>query len=114
MISSGAATGAYPGWSGYCAGKAAVDQWVRTAGLEQARAKNGCKILAVAPGVVETAMQQEIRATPAADFPDVAKFVALHEGGELRRPEAVAPEIWALLGRDLENGAVVDLRDPGS
>jgi benzil reductase ((S)-benzoin forming) len=111
MISSGAATGVYEGWSSYCAGKAAVDQWVRTAGAEQARLGDPCRILSVHPGVVATAMQEEIRATPEADFPDVARFVALHESGELRRPMQVAREIWGLLDRKLENGAVVDLRE---
>lgn len=111
MISSGAASNVYEGWSAYGAGKAAVDQWVRTAGAEEARRGGRCRLLAVAPGIVETAMQARIRATAPEDFPEVARFVELHERGELRAPEEVAPEIWALLARDLPNGAVVDLRD---
>jgi benzil reductase ((S)-benzoin forming) len=112
MISSGAARSVYEGWSAYGAGKAALDQWVRTAGAEQAR-RGHCRIVAVAPGVVETAMQAEIRAMDPRDFPEVARFVELHEQGALRDPEAVARELWALLGRELPNGAVVDLRDLG-
>jgi benzil reductase ((S)-benzoin forming) len=114
MISSGAARSVYPGWTSYGAGKAAVDQWVRTAGAEQESLGGRCRILSVAPGVVATAMQEEIRATSAADFPEVAKFFELHESGELRDPEAVAREIWALLDGDFENGAVIDLRDAAS
>ncbi len=87
---------------------------MRTAGAEQASLGGGCRILSVAPGVVATAMQEEIRATPAAAFPEVAKFFELHESGELRDPETVAREIWALLDRDFENGAVIDLRDAAS
>jgi NAD(P)-dependent dehydrogenase (short-subunit alcohol dehydrogenase family) len=111
MISSGAAARVYQGWSSYGAGKAAVDQWVRVAGAEQSRRGNHCRVLAVRPGVVATAMQEEIRRTSPDLFPDVGRFVDLHESGELRRPMQVAREIWALLDRDLENGAVVDLRD---
>jgi benzil reductase ((S)-benzoin forming) len=111
MISSGAAHSVYEGWTSYGAGKAAVDQWVRAAGAEQARRGNRCRVLSVAPGIVATAMQEQIRATPADDFPEVAKFVDLHEAGELREPAAVAREIWGLLDLDLPNGAVVDLRD---
>ena len=114
MISSGAARSVYPGWTSYGAGKAAVDQWVRTAGAEQESLGGRCRILSVAPGVVATAMQEEIRATPAAAFPEVAQFFELHESGELRDPETVAREIWALLDRDFENGAVIDLRDAAS
>lgn len=111
MIGSGAAHSVYEGWSAYCAGKAAVDHWVRTAGAEQARRGGRCRVISVAPGVVATAMQEEIRRTPARDFPDLARFEALHRDGALRDPERVAVEIWSLLDRDLGNGAVVDLRD---
>jgi NAD(P)-dependent dehydrogenase (short-subunit alcohol dehydrogenase family) len=111
MIGSGAAHNVYPGWSAYGAGKAAIDQWVRTAGAEQERRGGRVRILSVAPGVVATAMQEEIRATPARDFPEVARFVELFESGALREPAAVAREIWALLERPLANGSVVDLRD---
>ncbi len=111
MISSGAASSIYPGWTSYGAGKAAVDQWVRTAGAEQQR-RGGCRVLSVAPGVVATAMQEQIRATGERDFPDVARFHELHAAGELRDPDVVAREIWSLLDRELPNGAVLDLRDP--
>jgi benzil reductase ((S)-benzoin forming) len=114
MISSGAAHGVYEGWTSYGAGKAAVDQWVRSAGAEQARRGGRCRILSVAPGVVATPMQEEIRTTSERDFPEVARFVELHESGALREPKTVAREIWALLDRELENGTVLDLRDPES
>jgi benzil reductase ((S)-benzoin forming) len=111
MIGSGAAHHAYQGWSAYGAGKAAIDQWVRTVGAEQARRGDRVRVLSVAPGVVATAMQEQIRATPVAQFPEVARFVELHRSGQLRDPDEVAREIWALLDRELPNGAVVDLRE---
>ena len=111
LISSGAAHSVYQGWSAYGAGKAALDQWARTVGAEQARRGGRVRVLAVAPGIVATAMQEQIRATPVASFPEVARFIELHEQQQLREPSAVAGEIWALLERDLPNGAVVDLRD---
>jgi benzil reductase ((S)-benzoin forming) len=111
IISSGAAHSVYEGWTSYGAGKAAVDQWVRTAGAEQSHRGDRCRVLAVAPGVVATAMQEQIREMPERDFPEVAKFVELHESGALREPETVAREILDLIDRDLPNGAVVDLRE---
>ena len=111
FIGSGASTRVYEGWSGYCAGKAAVDHWTRTAGAEQARRGDRCRVLCVAPGIVETAMQTEIRATAPRDFPALERFLELHREGALRDPAAVARELWALLERDLANGAVVDLRE---
>ena len=110
FIGSGASKSVYEGWSGYCAGKAAVDQWTRVVGAEQERRGARRRILCVAPGVVATAMQQQIRNTAADDFPELARFQALHDDGLLRDPAAVARELWALLDRDLPNGAVLDLR----
>jgi len=111
MIGSGAARSVYAGWSSYGAGKAAVDQWVRTAGAEQELRSGRCRLLSVSPGLVATAMQEEIRATPETRLPGVARFVEAFEKGELRDPARVAHEIWMLLERGLANGAVVDLRD---
>lgn len=112
MITSGAAFNVYEGWSAYCAGKAAVDHWVRTVGAEQAHRGNRCRVLAVAPGIVETPMQAQIRASSARDFPSVGRFVELHARAATRTPEDAAREIWSLLDRPLQNGAVVDLHVP--
>jgi benzil reductase ((S)-benzoin forming) len=110
MIGSGAAKSVYEGWSAYCAGKAAVDHWVRTVGAEQKRRGGRVRVLSIAPGVVESAMQEQIRATPARDFPEVERFRALHREGALRAPAEVARQIWTLLRGEVENGAVIDLR----
>jgi benzil reductase ((S)-benzoin forming) len=108
MLSSGAATTAYAGWSSYNAGKAAVEHWVRTVGQEQPA--DGCRVIAVAPGVVDTAMQAEIRRTSESDFPTVGRFHDLHRTGALTTPETAAAGIWSLLTRSLPNGTTTDLR----
>lgn len=114
MLTSGAAKSVYPGWSSYGAGKAAVDQWVRDVGAEQ-DIRGGVRIVAVAPGTVDTGMQARIRETPEEAFPQRQKFLDLHQEGKLTDPAKVAAQVWALLDDgDVENGAVVDLRDlPG-
>ncbi|MCH2172238.1 SDR family NAD(P)-dependent oxidoreductase [Myxococcota bacterium] len=111
IVGSGAGQTVYEGWSAYCGGKAATDHWVRTVGAEQAR-RSGCEVASVAPGVVDTPMQDEIRATPVGDFPDHSRFVELHQEGLLRDPSEVAADFWRLLEAGLENGAVLDLREP--
>ena len=110
MFTSGAAKSVYPGWSSYGAAKAAIDQWVRNAGAEQ-DIRGGVKVLAVAPGTVDTGMQRILRDTSVDDFPSRQKFVDLHEAGKLSDPTEVAQRIWSLLDRGLDNGSVVDLRD---
>lgn len=110
MISSGAAHKVYEGWSSYCAGKAAVEHWVRTVGAEQAR-RAGCRVLSIRPGVVDTAMQDQIRATAAHDFPEVERFAMRHRTGGLRPAKDVARDVWALLDRAPANGSVLDDAD---
>lgn len=110
MISSGAASTPYPGWSSYAAAKAALDHWVRTVGEEQEMRSPGVRVLAIAPGVVATAMQEQIRATDEADFPHVARFHELHSEGALQAPQDAARKVWAVLRRSLPNGTVTDLR----
>jgi benzil reductase ((S)-benzoin forming) len=109
MLSSGAASTAYAGWSSYNAGKAAVDHWVRTVGAEQSP-ETGCRVIAVAPGVVDTAMQGEIRAVDEDAFPAVERFRELKESGSLISAEQAAEGIWSLFGREFPNGSVLDLR----
>lgn len=111
MLSSGAARTAYPGWSSYGAAKAAMDQWVRTVGAEQ-EIRGGVRVLAVAPGVVGTAMQATIRDTDERDFPPVDRFRRLHADDLLEDADDVARRLWALLDADEPpTGSVVDLRD---
>ena len=110
VISSGAARNVYEGWSAYCAGKAAVDHWVRTVGAEQTRRGGHARVLAIAPGVVESPMQEQIRATAERDFPEVERFRALKREGALRPADEVAAQIWTVLRGDFPNGAVLDLR----
>ncbi|MGH3774484.1 MAG: SDR family NAD(P)-dependent oxidoreductase [Pseudonocardiaceae bacterium] len=109
MLTSGAARSVYPGWSSYGAGKAALDQWVRNAGAEQDM-RGGVQVLSVAPGTVDTAMQEKLRQTPEVDFPSRQKFLDLHEQGNLSDPRHVAGQIWALIDQGIDNGSVIDLR----
>ena len=109
MISSGAASSAYPGWSAYCAGKAALDQWVRAVGEEQ-RIRGSVTVLSIAPGVIATPMQAQIRAADQADFPNVERFHGLHTQGQLRDPDDAARAVWDVIGRGLATGTVTDVR----
>jgi benzil reductase ((S)-benzoin forming) len=90
-ISSGAASSVYPGWSAYCAAKAAVDQATRVIAAEEADA--GLRAYAIAPGVVDTDMQAMIRATSPDAFPQVERFRQLAETGAFNSPHWVADHI---------------------
>jgi benzil reductase ((S)-benzoin forming) len=109
-ISSGAASSPYFGWSAYCSAKAAINMFTQAVGLEQSFAVNPTKIISFAPGIVETAMQSEIRETDQKAFRDLEKFVKLHEEGKLSSPEYVANIIVkALFDDTVAQGSVTDI-----
>ena len=111
-ISSGAASNAYPGWSNYCASKAALDMLTRTIGMEQRDRPNPVKIFSLAPGIVDTNMQKTIRGTSKEQFPLRDKFDKLYRENKLSKPEEVAKKIISLLTSDLPStGEILDLRN---
>ena len=101
-ISSGAGRNPTPGWTVYCATKAAVDMATRVLNAEQRAGGRATRInaVALAPGVVDTDMQRTIRSQAAARFPALDRFEALHAEGRLTAPDVVAQRIYAYLNRD--------------
>lgn len=94
-ISSGAASKPIAGWGGYCSTKAALTMFTLVAAKENKSAD--FKFYSLAPGVVDTQMQAEIRNVQEADFPDLEKFKKYHEEGQLTSPELVAEKIALVL-----------------
>ncbi len=94
-ISSGAGRKGYFGWSAYCAGKAAVDRLSECLALEEKAA--GTRVLAVAPGIIETKMQEQIRASSATDFPEVDRFVRMKEQDQFSSTGWVAAKLLELV-----------------
>ena len=111
-ISSGAAQRAYFGWSSYCSGKAGVEMFTRVAGLEQQDAEFPIIIYAIAPGIVDTDMQVQIRRADDAQFRDRPKFLRYHEKGYLASPEETGRRLAATLDDPaIQPGDVLDIRD---
>ena len=92
-ISSGAGKSPVDGWAAYCASKAAADMLSRVAAEECAMDGNGIRIFAVAPGVVDTGMQTEIRSADKKDFSNVQRFLDLKSEGQLSSSEEVAEKL---------------------
>lgn len=89
-ITSGAAKSPYAGWSIYCASKAGLDMLTLCIAKEQAEATYPCYVYAIAPGVMDTDMQTQIRSTEKAHFPALQKFADLYENKQLYDVQAVA------------------------
>lgn len=74
-VSSGAAWKPYEGWAAYCAGKSGLERLTEVVAAEEAG--SGLRAYSIAPGVVDTAMQESIRGCSPERFPDVARFLQM-------------------------------------
>ena len=111
-ISSGAAKRPIAGWSAYCTAKAGLEMATRVAALEASMADPLLTICSLAPGVIDTAMQGQIREKSAQEFPDVERFRAMKNEGGLRAAHDVARDIIDLIKADrLTNGGNLDIRE---
>jgi NAD(P)-dependent dehydrogenase (short-subunit alcohol dehydrogenase family) len=105
LISSGAGRSPTAGWGVYCATKAALDRYAEVVALEQGAS---LRIASVAPGVVDTGMQAEIRSTDPDRFPAIQRFIDLHAGQQLASPDAVAQRLLRLLESDQFGQNIID------
>ena len=111
-ISSGLGRRAMASQSAYCAAKAGMDHFTRCLSLDEALKANGAKVCSLAPGVIDTDMQVQLRAASAENFPDRAGFVSLKTSGALTSAAQAAARIITFLQRpDFGTDPVADIRD---
>jgi benzil reductase ((S)-benzoin forming) len=111
-LSSGLGRRAMASQAVYCAAKAGVDHYTRCLALEEARKPHGAKVCALAPGVIDTDMQRQLRSADADAFPDRARFEQLQGAGLLDSPAVAARKVLAWLERpDYGQQVVADVRD---
>ncbi|MBK9190231.1 MAG: SDR family NAD(P)-dependent oxidoreductase [Crocinitomicaceae bacterium] len=97
-ISSGAGKRPIDAWSAYCSSKAALDLFSETVKSEmKQRGVEKFNIHSIAPGVVDTKMQNQIRAASPEKFLASARFHQLKSDGELISPDQVAMKILQLI-----------------
>jgi len=94
-ISSGVARYPLASWATYCSTKAALDMMSQVIAEEQNEkySENPIKIFSIAPGIVDTQMQDEIRMVNKDDFSNLNKFVAYKLNNNLNSPENVAEQL---------------------
>lgn len=110
-ITSGASQAPYYGWSAYGAAKAGIDMATRAMAMEFARIDPSFGACAVAPGIVDTDMQKNIRNCSTEQFEQVGKFQKLKASGALDSPRHTASRLVRLIMEGyFENGKRYDLR----
>ena len=113
-ISSGLGRFAMAGSAVYCASKAGMDHFSRAVALEEAEKSGGAKIVSLAPGVIDTDMQVQLRSADPATFTAQARFRTMKDSGGLDSGEAAAAKVLAYLDRaDFGVNPIGDVRDPG-
>ncbi|MCZ8014578.1 MAG: SDR family oxidoreductase [Limnobacter sp.] len=107
-VSSGAGRSAYPGWSVYCASKAALDMHAQATQLDKLEQVRICSL---APGVIDTDMQAQILDTDEALFPNKKRFEELKSTQQLSSPKQTGERLVDyLLSPKFGSLAVDDLR----
>lgn len=112
-ISSGAGKNSFDGWSIYCSTKAGLDMHSRVVNDEQSLiSDNKIEIYSIAPGVVDTQMQQEIRQVSVENFSRKDDFLNYKKTDSLLDPDLVATKLFRILDhRDEIKNTVFSLRD---
>ncbi|MDF1598888.1 SDR family oxidoreductase [Mesorhizobium sp. YIM 152430] len=108
-ISSGAGRRGMAGWSIYCATKAALDNHARAVAEDGIA---GLRISSLAPGVIDTDMQADIRGSTVEQFPAIDQFKAMKADGVLSSPAEAGTKIADhLLSDGFGNEVITDLRN---
>ena len=111
-ISSGLGRRAMAAQAAYCAAKAGMDHFTRCVALDEADKPFGAKVCSLAPGVIDTDMQTQLRSAEAGLFPGRDSFVSLKANGQLASPEVAAARVLAYLARpDFGSQPVADVRE---
>ena len=111
-VSSGAGKKPIEGWAPYCASKAGIDLLSKTVFEEQKKSKFPVQVYSIAPGVVDTKMQEIIRNSNETDFSRYQHFVELKATNSLTSPEEVAAKyIYILQHSEKFPECIFSLRD---
>lgn len=112
-ISSGAGRNAYEGWGIYCTTKAGLDHFSRVVAVEQSKVQHPVEIVAIAPGIIDTSMQETIRASDVVAFPLIDQFVNYKEQGLLSSAKETAQKLISFMeNQDFKAiGPIADIRD---
>tara|TARA_B100000941_G_scaffold290884_1_gene275572 strand:- start:18766 stop:19506 length:741 start_codon:yes stop_codon:yes gene_type:complete len=109
-ISSGASKRALHGWSSYCVSKAGLDMW--TMCMSEEGPEHNISAVSVAPGIVDTGMQSDIRNADSKSFPSLQNFIGFKNNGDLSDAGSVAESLIPIcIGKFGENGQRLDIRN---
>jgi benzil reductase ((S)-benzoin forming) len=111
-ISSGLGRRAMAGSTSYCAIKAGMDHFTRALEMEQQEMKHPTRVCSLAPGVIDTDMQVQLRGASPEAFSGRQNFQDLKDKGQLDSPATAAAKVVAYIARKTFGKQVIaDVRD---
>jgi len=111
-ISSGAGRTPIDGWNTYCATKAGLDMFSQTINEEAKIANTNLTVLSLAPGIIDTGMQTQIRSSKKEGFSNIEKFIEYKQNGDLVAPEKTAQQVLRFINEtELHQNVICSVRD---
>jgi benzil reductase ((S)-benzoin forming) len=111
-ISSGAGRAPIDGWNVYCSSKAGLDMFSEVLNEEIKIDNSTIKILSLAPGIIDTSMQDEIRKSDVTEFSNIQQFIKYKEEGDLMSPDITAQKVLRfILEEELSTNVICSVRD---
>lgn len=110
-ISSGAGRRAIPSWASYCASKAALDLFSQTIYLEEKERGRIIRVYSVAPGVVDTPMQEKIRNAKFSTFSALNSFIELKDKNQLTDVDTLILKFEKLFSKEYNGEVIYSLRE---
>jgi benzil reductase ((S)-benzoin forming) len=111
-ISSGLGRRPLAGVAAYCTVKAGLDHFSRALAEECIGLQPPTAVVALAPGIIDTGMQEQLRGADAEAFAAQPSFADFKSSGALDSPERAAARVLDYLARpDFGTRPVADVRD---
>jgi benzil reductase ((S)-benzoin forming) len=111
-ISSGAGRAPIDGWNVYCSSKAGLDMFSEVLNEEIKINNSNIKILSLAPGIIDTGMQDEIRKSNKTEFSNIERFIDYKNQGDLASPNATALQVLRFVQeKELTEKVICSVRD---
>ncbi|MBL4592522.1 MAG: SDR family NAD(P)-dependent oxidoreductase [Flavobacteriales bacterium] len=111
-ISSGAGRTPIDGWNVYCSTKAGLDMFSQVLKEEVEIDDSNIKVLSLAPGIIDTDMQVQIRAAEESAFSNIEKFIEYKKDGDLTPANITAQQVLRFIKEEgLSTNVICSVRD---
>jgi benzil reductase ((S)-benzoin forming) len=111
-ISSGAGRDPIDGWNVYCSSKAGLDMFSEVLNEEVKIDNSNIRVLSLAPGIIDTGMQDEIRKADKKAFSNIERFIDYKNQGDLIQPEITAQKVIRFIQEnELAQKVICSVRD---